>query len=468
MKLEGRSREGPDANAERFAPLRCDSTGMATQPPFPNPELTAILLRGHESKDLDYKAAAGWNESDKGACCALVKDILAMANTLGGFIVIGVSDQATEFSFDGVSSDQAKTFDTTRLNRFLQSYADPPINARLRKVRHNSKVFVMIEVPAFSDTPHVCQKAYPDVLSSPTLYVRTDNNESAPVRCAADFKSVVERAVRNRGDALLAAFRSVLTRGPTVPEPSAREEFLRQRREAVGRFNELDPLKDQEPLLGYLEASFLPEHFDPFRFPLPILRQSAERAHVTYTGWPFLYIHANTPERTYAIQDGWETLVRTKDFGGEDLLDFWRFQQSGFFFHRTTLRPTASAKPGGDVPVASVRNIAIYVGEAIDCLIRLYDGLYDDSEYVTFVARVINAQDRALVSAWGSMPLWDVYTCRIPEIAIERRLPLADWRAAVVDHAVDVTNEIYLRFNWPKPNLNAVREDIDRTFGRRW
>ena len=80
-------------------------------PPTPAPELIAILLRGHESKDFDYKSAAEWDEKDKKACCELVKDILAMANTLGGFIVIGVSESASGFSFDGVTPAQAKTFD---------------------------------------------------------------------------------------------------------------------------------------------------------------------------------------------------------------------------------------------------------------------------------------------------------------------------------------------------------------------
>ena len=389
-----------------------------------------------------------------------------MANTQGGFIVIGVSEPPNGFSFDGVTSDQAKSFDTTRLNRFLQIYADPPINTRLRKVNHDGKVFIIIEVPAFSDAPHICQKEYPGGLTAPTLYVRTDNNESAPVKSAADFKNVVERAVRNRSDALLSSFRSILTSGSIAPEPSAREKFLAQREDALIRFTQVNPLKEKEPLLGYLEASFFPEQFDASRFTIPALRAAAERAHVTYTGWPFLYIHANTPERTYAIQDGWETLVSTKDLGGDDLLDFWRLQQSGLFFHRTTLRPS-EAKADGSA-VADLKYIAVYAGEAIDCLTRLYDGLLDDAEYVTLMMRILNTDNRTLVNAWGSMPLWNAYTCHIPEIVVERRLPLADWRAAIVDHAVDMVNDVYLRFNWSQPSLGLAKNAIEKTFARQW
>jgi hypothetical protein len=391
-----------------------------------------------------------------------------MANTLGGFIAIGVSEHATGYSLDGLSLEQAKTFETSRLNRFLQSYADPPINALLRKVSYDGKVFVMIEVPAFSDTPHICQKDFPGVLSSPVLYVRTDNNESAPMRSAADFKAVVERAVRNRGDALLAAFRSILTSGMTPPEPSALDQFLAQRGDAITRFDHVNPLKHEEPLLGYLETSFLPQQFNRSQFSLETLRGSAKRAHITYTGWPFLFIHHGQPEKTYVIQDGWETFVQTKDFVGQYLMDFWQFRQSGFFCQRTTLRPSVRQSDSGRVPVADLRYIAIYVAEAIDCLARLYDGLFEDTSDVSLDLRILNTNGRTLVSSWPGTEFWDMYTCRIPEIIVGRRLPLADWRAAVVDHAVAITNEIYLRFNWPQPNINLARDTIQRMFARRW
>jgi predicted HTH transcriptional regulator len=133
---------------------------MASQPSA-SQELIAILLQGHESKELDYKCGMAWKEADKKSCCELVKDILAMANTRGGFIAIGVSEQPNGYSFDGVTVDQAETFDTSRLNRFLQSYADPPINALLRKVKHEGRIFVLIEVPAFTDTPHILPEGPP-------------------------------------------------------------------------------------------------------------------------------------------------------------------------------------------------------------------------------------------------------------------------------------------------------------------
>jgi hypothetical protein len=52
------------------------------------------------------------------------------------------------------------------------------------------------------------------------------------------------------------------------------------------------------------------------------------------------------------------------------------------------------------------------------------------------------------------------YICRIPQITVERKRLIADWRAELVDHAVEIAKEIYLRFNWFQPDLEAARSAI--------
>lgn len=444
---------------------------MAEDPEDSNRELIDVLLRGYESKDLDYKAPMSWDETDKKACCHVVKDILGMANTLGGFIVIGVSETSTGFSWNGLTTEQSKTFETTRLNQFLQNYADPPINTRLRKIDLDEKCYVIIEVPRFPDTPHICQKDYPDVLKSATLYVRTDNNETAPIRSSADFRIVLERAVRTRSDTLLASIRSILTIGTpeAAPIESSSEKFDAQRAEADDRFKQLNPLKGSK-CAGFFQSSFSPQEFKSSRFTLDQLRDGAMRGSVDFKGWPFLPIHPNRPDWTYALQDGLETFISGKDFSGDDMVDFWRFQQSGFFYQSTAMRPS-SMQVGSDPArcVVDFRNTAIYVAEAIHCLTRLYDSLLADDDPVSMSLALTGTQDRLLVSTGpGFMPLWGDYTCRIPKLIAERSYPLAEWRAGVMDHAVEIVKDIYLRFNWLNPNLDAARSAIEKLFARRW
>ncbi len=222
--------------------------------------LKEILLRGFESKDLDYKAPSQWDEKDKKACCEIVKDILAMANTLGGYIVIGVKERGNGFEWKGLTTEQIRSFETSRINRFVQNYADPPINTLLKKVDHSGKIFAIIEIPRFSDTPHICQKDYPSVLISPALYVRTDTNESAPVKSSSDFRSIVEQAIRNRSDQILSSMRAILTGSTAQLSTSDKEKFEEQFHEALKRFESFKAFPDKN-YSGYREVSFHPSEF---------------------------------------------------------------------------------------------------------------------------------------------------------------------------------------------------------------
>ena len=97
-------------------------------------ELTNLILHPYESKEHEFKAAMIWDGHDKKSCCELVKDILAIANTKGGFLIIGVKETDNGFSPEGLSSEQIASFQSEEINRFTQRYAEPPINTTLQKV----------------------------------------------------------------------------------------------------------------------------------------------------------------------------------------------------------------------------------------------------------------------------------------------------------------------------------------------
>lgn len=428
-------------------------------------ELKDILFRGYESKDLDYKAPIIWDESNKKMCCELVKDILGMANTLGGYIVIGVSESATGFVWAGLTDEQVVSFDTSRLNRFLQNYADPPINTVLKKKEHDGKTFVIIGVPKFNDTPHICQRDCPGVLTGSTLYVRTDNNETAPIRSSADFRSIIEHAIRNRSDRLLASFRAVLTAGEVYPGPMDEERFQVQFSDAITRFESINPYKEKR-YTGYREVAVYPVRFEASRYTLEELRVAAERASVDFRGWPFVFVSQRLDE-TYAIQDGIECLIAFADFNDNDRADFWRLQQSGFFYQRVLMWEESHQRKREQPPATDFGSMAMYAAEGIHCLTKLYEGLLDDAEEVKFQLRVLGTDSRQLRTFDAGRDLRGGYGSKVPEICFHRVRPLAEWRAAIVDHAVEISKEIFLRFNWDQPNLGATREIIQRMFARR-
>jgi hypothetical protein len=240
---------------------------------------------------------------------------------------------------------------------------------------------------------------------------------------------------------------------------SAREKFLSQRAAARGRFEDLNPSKNKA-CEGYFESSFFPDLFDRTRFSLSELREAAIRGEVNVTGWPFLY---SDPEHTYVIEDGIETLFQAlnMEFSGDELLDFWRLHQSGFLYHRTAMRPAYIRAGTTERCILDFRTAAVQIAKSIRCLTHLYEGLLSSDDEVSFVLTLLGTENRILSSS--GMPHPGKYVCRIREIFVERKLSLENWRNGLVDRAVEIANEVYLRFNWPTPNLEAARAAIEST-----
>ena len=53
-------------------------------------DMRELIYRGVESEELDYKAAMSWTAMSRAARAKIVRHCLALANTKGGYIVIGV------------------------------------------------------------------------------------------------------------------------------------------------------------------------------------------------------------------------------------------------------------------------------------------------------------------------------------------------------------------------------------------
>ena len=58
-------------------------------------DMRELIYRGVESEELDYKAAMSWTAMSRAARAKIVRHCLALANTKGGYIVIGVGEDAS-------------------------------------------------------------------------------------------------------------------------------------------------------------------------------------------------------------------------------------------------------------------------------------------------------------------------------------------------------------------------------------
>jgi hypothetical protein len=117
------------------------------------PELTAskveeLLSRGRESAKLDYKRQL--DPSDTAVKVALVKDVLAMSNTAGGYLVVGVSDQGKR---EGLTRKAAERIDEAVIRAQVAGYTTGPIRIFVNNdVESNGLRFAIITILPVSET----------------------------------------------------------------------------------------------------------------------------------------------------------------------------------------------------------------------------------------------------------------------------------------------------------------------------
>jgi Putative DNA-binding domain len=203
-----------------------------------NEELARWVRTSGESDFVDAKGPMTWDGAD--ASASLAKDIAAFANSRdGGVIVIGRSEANDgSFSYDGLSPDEAASFDTTKVGQWVNSRFAPPIRLACHQVEVGEGRFVVITVQEFDDVPSLCIKSFQDTrhskdlpLREGTIDVRNQNAESKPMKTVDELRGIIGLATRKKGDELLAHFNAMLkgrSLANLTPTPDPFEQEIEQ------------------------------------------------------------------------------------------------------------------------------------------------------------------------------------------------------------------------------------------------
>jgi len=172
-----------------------------------------------EHTDLDFKASISL-EGGKKEKAELTKDIIAMANSCGGLIIGGVKETNSGFEKCGMQQEELRSFDSTKLNQFVNNYSDPPINSTTRIVNDGTYSYGVIIVPEFPEQPHIIKKNYPDVFNEGDLLVRTSNNESRRAS-AHELREILNRGLTRQQGIMAKMIQSIIpSNSPQILEPT--------------------------------------------------------------------------------------------------------------------------------------------------------------------------------------------------------------------------------------------------------
>ena len=186
-------------------------------------DFTELVTRKVESDELDYKSAMSWRTMTRQEKGKIVRHLTAFANTRGGFLVIGVGEDASGVPglYTGVTEEQAGSFDPTPVGNFINSHIEPPLDYTIERPVVNGKRYVIFVVKPFKTLPHVCSKGVEGELQEGIFYIRTAEASSRPARRVHELQELLRRCMRNEREQLGRILRGILYESHLDPAPGS-------------------------------------------------------------------------------------------------------------------------------------------------------------------------------------------------------------------------------------------------------
>lgn len=240
----------------------------------------SLLTSPGERQHVDYKSSVPF-DPDSEFGLKLVKHILGMANTGGGWIVIGHEDDTLRP--DPKHTDEVTaTYDTTSLSDAVNKVVVQGQTVRLTVYKQENPrtglTYPIIRVEGFERTPFICKSTKPNqkpILQQGKVYIRRPRAETTEVQTPEDWDELLKRCVSQRRGEFLAEFADMARRmltGDATPSEDARvalENWMDECKAASGMLQSLPAG------YGYMEFAQLPTHRSLGRWSQGDLRRAA-------------------------------------------------------------------------------------------------------------------------------------------------------------------------------------------------
>ena len=386
----------------------------------------SIVKRGVESDELDYKAAQNWNKLSRTGRAKFARHCMALANTKGGYVVVGVGEDASgkPAVFTGLTDEELQSFDPTEIGTFVNRFSDPQVEFTLERPVVDGKQYVVFAIKRFTQLPHVCTGGCEHELQQGVFYIRTADASSRPAYRASEVHALIQRAMRNQRELLGRMLRGLLyenhTAAPGDDNQSRFQEELNHSRQFFQKFIKPDGRALQ------MELVIVPDRYAADRFTLSELRTAAEEACGTDPDSRFI-----VPRH---LREAYFTNASLR-FGGP--ICIWQIYRSGLFHFR-------GIHPGPNDEMISYDGLCDLVIDAVNFFASLYDVLGFSDQNLHLDASLFQSENRKM-QVPGMNPEDPV--CRIPEIAVRLNYSAADFISGRAAHADSLIRRICERFN---------------------
>ncbi len=412
-----------------------------------NPDILAeVVRRGVESQELDYKAAMNWNALTRPAKAKLVRHCLAFANTKGGYIVIGVGEDASGHPSDyqGLTPEEVHSFDPSNVGPFINRHVEPAIDFDIERPEVEGKRYAIFVVRPFREVPHVCTSGVEGEVQTGVFYIRTSDAASRPAYRATEMHNLIQRALRNQREALGRMLRGILYESRSAQPSEAPDQFREQLDNSRIYFNRRKTPPPEPPMI-LVDFSVTPPDFNPERFSLSDIRRAVDAAMNLASSQ---FVDPDELPGTYL------TNFSLRSFPGSGLR-MWQVFQTGLF-HYIGYWPVRGRK-------INCNTLALNLSEAVAFLARLYAELGYVDELLILKLRLEGTEDLMLDAGDGS----DKYRSRIPAIEVELRRTAGDLASGVETHAARLVGKVAERFNLPDHEMHLLPRRVRQIFEKR-
>lgn len=127
-----------------------------------------------ESETLEFKQNFNW--ASKESRLKYLKELAAMHNVSGGYLVFGVDDEGVLVGLENFTSP-----DPAEITQNIQTYFGPAFRFSERSITIDNKLVYVIHVPVRTSIPTVSTIGYSNILATSTIYWRYPG-ASSPIR----------------------------------------------------------------------------------------------------------------------------------------------------------------------------------------------------------------------------------------------------------------------------------------------
>jgi len=392
-----------------------------------------IIQCGLENQQIDFKGPQDWDAIGRVGRAKFARHAIALANTQGGYVVVGVleDENGNPTQYVGMTETQAASFDPSKVGQTINRYADPAVSLDIVRPMLDGKRYVVLVVYPFRDLPHVCGETCESELQRGAFYIRTPDARSRVAVRASELHALIQRALRNQRQMLGRMLRGILYEDRQADQQQDTSVFPslleRARRNARARLP-----GDVFRTAPLFEFSVTPKTLFKGDTLTEVRRSLANLPQAKLAD-------AHRADLTSEIYAGNESLWGVQTNRQSGVVCCWEYFLSGLFYLALPLATKEQSVPATD--------LLLYCGLSTAITGQFYTQLNHQDSLLRIAIRLANVQQTHLGSLLHHQSIGEL-VCQIPDIDVRRERTAGDLEAgAFLNTATDLYTDLCERFN---------------------